>query len=186
MIWPEKPLFIEGCSCFRFNNLELALGTNLKFYTSVAKGLILKVRKFCRSYRRKTGRGGLFAPPPSWIRLISKTTRHSKTVLQQLKNLQNTLKIQIQDIERKTLFQNDEFNIYPDECFSNIQYTDTLKKLKYITAIQRLITIFWQRFQVLLDNHLQVMFNLSREKQFCNETGQQRIASRNLFCKTLI
>ena len=27
--------------------MGLALGTNLKFYTSVAKGLDLKVRKFC-------------------------------------------------------------------------------------------------------------------------------------------
>ena len=61
-------------------------------------------------------------------------------MLQHLKNLQNTLKNQIQDIERKTLFQNNEFNIYPDECFSKIQYTDTLKKLKYITTIQRLIS----------------------------------------------
>ena len=65
---------------------------------------------------------------------------HSKTVLQHLKNLQNTLKNQIQDIERKALFQNDEINIYPDECSSKIQYTDTLKKLKCITSIQRLIT----------------------------------------------
>ena len=31
---------------FRFNNLGLALDTNLKFCTSVAKGLKLKVRKF--------------------------------------------------------------------------------------------------------------------------------------------
>ena len=45
---------------------------------------------------------------------------HSKTVLQHLKNLQNTLKNQIQDIERKTLFQNNEFNLYPDECSSKI------------------------------------------------------------------
>ena len=29
-----------------FNNLELALGTNLKLYTSVAKWLKLKVRNF--------------------------------------------------------------------------------------------------------------------------------------------
>ena len=29
-----------------FNNLELALGLNLKFYTSVTKGLKLKVRRF--------------------------------------------------------------------------------------------------------------------------------------------
>ena len=30
----------------KFNNLGLALATNLKFYTSVSKGLKLKVRKF--------------------------------------------------------------------------------------------------------------------------------------------
>ena len=36
---------IEGKSWFKFNNLGLAPGTNLKFYTSVAKGLKLKVRK---------------------------------------------------------------------------------------------------------------------------------------------
>ena len=31
---------------FKFNNLRLALGTNLKFYTSVKKVLKLKVREF--------------------------------------------------------------------------------------------------------------------------------------------
>ena len=72
----------------------------------------------------------------------------------------------MQDIERKTLFKNNEFNIYPDACSSKIQYTDTLKKLKYITTIQRLISyekwlavhlfsdfariIFYQRFQGFL------------------------------------
>ena len=40
----RKTTFFEGWSWF--NNLGLALGTNLKFYTSVAKGLKLKVRKF--------------------------------------------------------------------------------------------------------------------------------------------
>ena len=42
----RKTAFYEGWSRFKFNNLVLALGTNLKFYTSVAKGLKLKVRKF--------------------------------------------------------------------------------------------------------------------------------------------
>ena len=62
----------EGWSWFKFNNLELAIGMNLKFYTSVAKGLKLKVRKFyglVPTYVEVTGenlvgRGGLFAPPP--------------------------------------------------------------------------------------------------------------------------
>ena len=42
----RKTTFFEGWSWFKFNNLGLTLGTNLKFYTSVAKGLKLKVRKF--------------------------------------------------------------------------------------------------------------------------------------------
>ena len=61
--------FFEGWSWFKFNNLRLALGTNLKFYTSLLKGLKLKVRKFWGLIPtfvegEKTGRGGggLFAP----------------------------------------------------------------------------------------------------------------------------
>ena len=42
----RKFAFFEGWSCFKFNNLGLALGANLKFCTSVAKGVKLKVRKF--------------------------------------------------------------------------------------------------------------------------------------------
>ena len=41
----RKTAFFDGWSWFKFNNLELARGTNLIFYTSVAKGLKLKVRK---------------------------------------------------------------------------------------------------------------------------------------------
>ena len=41
-----KTAFFSGGHWFKFNNLGLALGVNLKFYTSVAKGLTLKVRKF--------------------------------------------------------------------------------------------------------------------------------------------
>ena len=44
----RKTAFFEGWSWFKFNNLGLALGTNLKFYTSLSKGLKLKVRKFWR------------------------------------------------------------------------------------------------------------------------------------------
>ena len=36
----------EEWSWFKFHNLGLALGTNLKFYTSLSNGLQLKVRKF--------------------------------------------------------------------------------------------------------------------------------------------
>ena len=42
----RKIAFFKGLSWFKFNNLGLALGANLKFYTSVAKELKLKVRKF--------------------------------------------------------------------------------------------------------------------------------------------
>ena len=42
----RKTAFFEGWSWFKFNHLGLAVGANLKLYTSVAKGLKLKVRKF--------------------------------------------------------------------------------------------------------------------------------------------
>ena len=63
--------FFEGLSWFKFNNLGLALGTNLKFSTSVAKGLKLKVSKFWGpnpTLKDVTGEklvGGGFLPPPS-------------------------------------------------------------------------------------------------------------------------
>ena len=41
----RKIAFFEEWSWFKFNNLGLVLGTNLKFCTSVAKGLKLKVKK---------------------------------------------------------------------------------------------------------------------------------------------
>ena len=44
----RKVAFFEGWPWFKFNNLGLPLGTNLKFYTSLSKGLKLKVRKFWR------------------------------------------------------------------------------------------------------------------------------------------
>ena len=71
-------------------------------------------------------------------------------MLQHLKNLQNTLKNQIQDIERTIIFQNNEFNIYPDECSSKIQYTDILKKLKYITTIHFIHILYYISFIILL------------------------------------
>ena len=42
----RKAAFFEGWSWFKFNNLGPTLGANLKFYSSVAKELKLKVRKF--------------------------------------------------------------------------------------------------------------------------------------------
>ena len=42
----RKTTFFEGWSWFKFDNLGLTLDMALKFYTRVAKGLKLKVRKF--------------------------------------------------------------------------------------------------------------------------------------------
>ena len=43
----QKTTFLEGWSWFKFNSLGLELVMALKFYTSVAKGSELKVRKLC-------------------------------------------------------------------------------------------------------------------------------------------
>ena len=64
----RKTTFIEWWYGFKFNNLGLTLGTNLKFYTSVAKELKIKVNifwansYFCRSYKEKPNSGCLFHP----------------------------------------------------------------------------------------------------------------------------
>ena len=61
----------EGCSWFKLNNLRLALGMALKFYTYLGKELKLKVRKFWRlmatfvevTGKTLVGRGrGVFLP----------------------------------------------------------------------------------------------------------------------------
>ena len=66
----RKTAFSEGWFWLKFNNLGLALGMNLKFYTSVEKELELKVRKFyglvptfVEVTWEKMVRGGLFGPP---------------------------------------------------------------------------------------------------------------------------
>ena len=41
-----EKIFFEGCSWFKFHNLELAIDMALKSYTSVAKWLKLKFKKF--------------------------------------------------------------------------------------------------------------------------------------------
>ena len=67
----KKTAFFQRWSCFKFNNLGLALGTNLRFYTSIAKGLKLKVRRFLGlipTFVEVAGEKlvwGTFLPPPS-------------------------------------------------------------------------------------------------------------------------
>ena len=64
----RKTAFFEWWSWFKFNNLGLALGTNLKFHTSEEKELKLKVRKFWAldpTFVEATGQklvGGAFLP----------------------------------------------------------------------------------------------------------------------------
>ena len=65
----QKNPFFEGWSWFKFNNLGLARGTDLKFYTSVAKELKLKGSKFWGLFptfvevTEKKLIGGAFLPP---------------------------------------------------------------------------------------------------------------------------
>ena len=67
----RKTAFFEGWSWFKFNNLGLALGTNLKFCTILVKGLKLKVRKFLGpnpTFVEVTG--GKLVGGPFWSLLI--------------------------------------------------------------------------------------------------------------------
>ena len=97
---PEKKKLFEGCAWFRLDNLGLPLGMTLIFYTSVAKGLKLKARKFwglIPTSVEVTGEklsGGFFAPlhpasikglnylqylaPKIW-NLVSQDTRSANT-----------------------------------------------------------------------------------------------------------
>ena len=75
----RKVVFFEGWSWFKFNNFKLALGTNLKFYISVAKGLKGNVRKFLglvptfvEVTREKLVGGSLFASPP----ILKRVNKH--------------------------------------------------------------------------------------------------------------
>ena len=66
----RKTAFFEEWFWFNFNNLGLALGTDLQFYTNLTKRLKLKVRKFWMlipTFVEVTGEklvGGVFATPP--------------------------------------------------------------------------------------------------------------------------
>ena len=67
----RKIAFFERWSWFKLNNLGLALSTKLKFCTSVAKGLKLKVRNFWGpnpTFVEVTGEklveGAFLLPPP--------------------------------------------------------------------------------------------------------------------------
>ena len=86
----RKATSFEGWSWFKFNNLRLALGTNLKFYTSVAKGLKLNVRKFWElipTLVEVTGEkvvGGPFCHHPSWIGLRWEPSKEQNKFFQEI------------------------------------------------------------------------------------------------------
>ena len=76
----SKNNFCEGWSRFNFDNLELWIDMALKFYTTVRKGLKLKVRKFFgliptivgNTVEKMAGDGFLLAPSWIWLRLFLK------------------------------------------------------------------------------------------------------------------
>ena len=78
----QKNCFFGGLSWFKVNNLGLALGMNLKFYTSMAKGLKLKARKFWRLFStfvevsEEKLVGNLFALPPILNKIKTKQKLH--------------------------------------------------------------------------------------------------------------
>ena len=93
----RKTAFFEEWSWLKFNNLGLALGTNLKCYASVAKGLKLKLRKFLGlilTFVEVTGEqligwAVLHPSSPSWIGL---TGNHTMDLLHlQKENFKNIL-----------------------------------------------------------------------------------------------
>ena len=112
----RKTAFFQGWSWFKFNNLRLALGMNLKFYTSLAKGLKLKVRKFCglihtfAEFTAEKLEGGLFASP-SWIGL---------SLYRKLWACNKTAKFQANSKSTLKLSQNEQVGDYLSVCVLNI------------------------------------------------------------------
>ena len=112
----KKTAFFEGCSWFKFNNLGLALSTNLKFYASLSKGLKLKVKKFWElilTFVEVTGeklvRGTFLPSPPSWIGL-----RKNQAALINREKVQKGLKSWVhylaEDVPKSTKYQYTTFS----------------------------------------------------------------------------
>ena len=111
----KKTAFFEGCSWFKFNNLGLALSTNLKFYASLSKGLKLKVKMFWElilTFVEVTGeklvRGTFLPSPPSWIGL-----RKNQAALINREKVQKGLKSWVhylaEDVPKSTKYQYKRF-----------------------------------------------------------------------------
>ena len=85
----RKNAFFEGWSWLKFNNLGLALGTNLKFYTCLAKALKLKVRNFwdlIPTFVEVTGEKlvGVFLPPAPILNRVKSTMFKQDEMLDQM------------------------------------------------------------------------------------------------------
>ena len=97
----QKNRLFEGWSWFKFNNLELALGTSLKSYNIVAKRLRLKVSEFwglTPTFVEITGKilvGGAFLPIPLSILKRVKPKFFTKTIL----NIKNSMVLTVSVLE---------------------------------------------------------------------------------------
>ena len=82
----QKHRFFGVWSWFKFNNLRLTLGTSLKFYSNVSKGLKLKTRKFWRliptfaevTEEKLVGRGNFLPPITNRVKRTSPCTFYWK------------------------------------------------------------------------------------------------------------
>ena len=88
----RKTYFFEGWPWFKFNNLRLALGMALKFYTSVAKELKLKVKKFwglIRTFVEVTWKKLVGGFPPILNRVKVKRAQEARVNKFLFQNVQN-------------------------------------------------------------------------------------------------
>ena len=58
-------------------------------------------------------------------------------VQQKLDSLKSNLEKEIKEIETKTFDQNDELTVYPNDSSAKCDYERVLKKLTYVSALQK-------------------------------------------------
>ena len=131
-----KTAFFEWSSSFKFNNLRLALGIHLKFYTSVEKASKLKTTKFwsliltfAEVIEEKLVGWRDFWPLPSWIGLKTQKQKQDKIVWSEKSKL-NSIEVLISKvlIELKTSY--DDFVFTNNMLNEYDKMKDEIKKLK--------------------------------------------------------
>ena len=117
----EKNTFLKGWSWFKFNNLGLALGMTFKFYTSVAKRLKLKVRKWGLNltFVEVTGEKlvwGAFLPPtpPPLPPIFSPRFQHKQW------QIFHPTTTSIKTSENNAKFRKIKTKIWKDNCTSSV------------------------------------------------------------------